>query len=289
MPPESGQIAPETYRHSADVPGETRRPILLFGDSYAQCVTGRETCFEGLLASSDLADEYVLLNYGVGGFGLDQAWLLYERAIENFAGRDPIVIVTTLVDADLARCLLRFRGWPKPRLAVDEAGKLRSIAPELMSDTGAYLEEHGLGIRSFAWNYLIYGTDWLPRSWRRDVDKELAQKQEMRALAGAIVRRWKRDLEQRGLESVFVLFQPMPHFDPGFDSWEQRFYVGLLERIEWPYQSCRDAIRADALETGRGLAAYYIQKGKDRNHYTPLGNELAFRAMRAGLAPGLGR
>ena len=106
--------------HLAEIERELagRRPVLLFGDSYAQCTTGSEDCWEGLLARSDLADDYLLVNRGTGGFGLDQIWLSMASTLDDFAHLDPVVVVGVFLDNDLDRVVLDFRQWPKPRCRV---------------------------------------------------------------------------------------------------------------------------------------------------------------------------
>ena len=42
---------------------------LLFGDSLSACVDD-VLCFEDLLENTQFNSEYVILNYGVGGYGL---------------------------------------------------------------------------------------------------------------------------------------------------------------------------------------------------------------------------
>ena len=44
-----------------------------------------------------------------------------------------------------------------------------------------------------------------------------------------------------------------------------------------------ERLRADAERTGRGAADYYITRGRGRNHYTALGNQVVFEAIRSGL------
>src|SRR5688572_19149967 len=46
-----------------------RRPVLLYGDSYAQCMPEAD-CFEDFLSNdTSFPSKFYFLNYGVGGFG----------------------------------------------------------------------------------------------------------------------------------------------------------------------------------------------------------------------------
>src|SRR5688572_29432308 len=68
-----------------------RRLVLLFGDSFALCNTPANQCFQRLLADSDLGSRFLLLNCGVGGYGLDQTHLLIRQVVPNYARYDPLI------------------------------------------------------------------------------------------------------------------------------------------------------------------------------------------------------
>ena len=125
----TGPITPGTYAPTQPYDLRGRRPILLYGDSYAQCVTPVGQCFQTLLENSDLADRYCLVNYGVGGYGLDQEYLLLKHSIDRWKDLDPIVVVSFLVDDDFSRNVLAFRCWPKPRLRIDGRSFRREEVP----------------------------------------------------------------------------------------------------------------------------------------------------------------
>ena len=75
-----GSITPGTYEHIDEVSIGERRPVLLYGDSFAQCGTPPDECFTALLERSEFAEKYAMLNYGVGGYGLDQIYLLLKNS-----------------------------------------------------------------------------------------------------------------------------------------------------------------------------------------------------------------
>src|ERR1043166_40152 len=69
----------KTYVHNNAAQTGKRRPVLLFGDSFAQCVD-TTVCFdEQLNADSSFTKNYFMLNYGTGGYGTDQITALMER------------------------------------------------------------------------------------------------------------------------------------------------------------------------------------------------------------------
>lgn len=273
-------ISPGDYRHAdADRIGE-RRPVLLYGDSFAACVTPPEDCWQGLLERSELGGRYALLNYGVGGYGLDQAYLLLRETLDLWAARDPVVVVAVLVDDDLDRSLLRFRGWPKPRLVLTESGALEPDEPRVPS-VDEYLVTHPIGIRSYALRYLLYGARLLPRneteSWiGRGTRVERAQE-----LNRAILEAIRAETAARDLE-LFVLLLHGSHYLRQHD-WREVFLVTELERLGVPYVSSKPLLLADRERSGRPEADYFIAQGRGVGHYTPLANEVVFAALAAGL------
>ena len=154
------RIEPGTYQLRNAGPDDGRRPVLLYGASYASCVIDEEDCFHELMERSDLASRYCLFNYGVGGYGIDQIYLLLRETIDDYAGRNPIVAIAAVVDSDFERCVLGIRDWPKPRLhSVD--GELVQSGPVIES-RDAYLREHGSGIVSYA---CLAAQDRSPIQW----------------------------------------------------------------------------------------------------------------------------
>jgi len=144
-----------TYRHAADDATDDRRPLLFYGASYVQALEAGE------VAGEDFLGDYNLLNYGVGGYGIDQAYLLMRETLDHYAGRDPLVLIGLVADSDFDRCVLRFRSMPKPRLLVRD-GKLELEGPVIEGGAAAYFKKHGDGITSYAWRYLLNTKGWLP-------------------------------------------------------------------------------------------------------------------------------
>ena len=258
-------------RHASVGPDDPRRPVLLFGDSFAACTTPPEDCFQGLLAESDLGDELVLVNYGVGGYGLDQIYLLLREALPHWEARDPVVVVALFVDDDLDRARFAFRDWPKPRFRLE--GEELVLEPPAAPDNAAWLEEHPLAIRSYLWR-------WIARALAgsrpaRTTDEAHARLCE--ALLGAI----QDELTARDLDAFFLLFVGERALEAG--CWSETFLRRELAALGLPWEEARGDLEADALATGRERGAYFVDRGPDAGHYDALGNEVAFRTLRRGL------
>ena len=82
-----------------------RRPFLLFGDSFSACVDD-VLCFEDLLENTQFNSEYVILNYGVGGYGLDQIWMLMDKVLPLYPHA---IVVIGIMSDDIDRAHLRMR------------------------------------------------------------------------------------------------------------------------------------------------------------------------------------
>ena len=272
-------LEPGTYAHPNEGLVGDRKLILLYGDSNAECAIPPQLCFEGLLEDSDLGGEYALLNYGVGGYGLDQIYLLLRATLDRFAERDPIVVVSMLVDDDLARSMLTFRDWPKPRFRLVD-GRLVEPGP-VDYDSKRFLSKNRPG--GFSYLYRLWKArerdPRFPRDWSSE---EIA---EAKALNGALLEAIRNELERRSLRYFFFLF----YFEAGLrrgpgSDWAEDVLLEFMERTGAPYVSMKDFI---AVVTGPNWEGFGVISGKDdpmlRNHFGDAGNRLAFEALRQGI------
>jgi hypothetical protein len=250
--------------------------VLLFGDSYAACASPRGTCFQDWLEAGPWAATHRILNHAVGGYGLDQAVLMLERALGDHAvapgDLGPVVVLGILVDDDLDRCALRFRGWPKPRFERAGAGwELRPAAtappePPVLASYGLRLALHSAPLASSALHQRLCPADRLER--------------ENRARCRMLLERVAALVEARGLEAFAVLFHGPQSIDrPERNGWREPFLAAALDEVGLPAVSTRGPLLAHAAATGRAPADYYLSNG----HLSPLGNQVALRAITEGL------
>lgn len=275
-----GRVAAETFEHQDEELVLTRRPVLLYGDSFAECTTPPKECWQGLLAGSPLHTTHLLVNYGVGGYGLDQIYLLLRCSVDRFAGRDPIVVVSVMVDDDLDRSLLPFRGWPKPRFGLAH-GSLVEPGP-VAASVEEYLDAHPPAVWSWAWRYVAHGREQERGTSPEDVE---ARREEIRELSRALVRAIQGELDGRGVQWFFLLFQGESMLDKaGRDEvWQYPFMVETLHELGIPFVSSRDALISHKKLTGTDPALYFEHKGRAKGHLTALGNEAVFPALLRGI------
>lgn len=277
----SGHFDAATGEHRDDELASGKRPILLFGDSYAACVTAPEDNFQTLLALSPLGREFALLNYGVGGYGLDQVLLLMQAVLDRYAGRDPIVLVGILVDDDLDRCVLNVRERPKPRF------ELRNGALELVGEFPTYDERFGDGppfVVSYLWRGLTRGTQLLPRALNESLTGFAQLDRRKDALGRAIVAQMLHELARRSIEPRFVLFHNLPSIDNrAQNGWRDAAVREPLRAGAAKIVDVREWMLAVSARTGEAPDAWFDHVPARGGHYNARGNSVAFEAIAASL------
>ena len=265
----------DTYAHLGTSRLDERRPVLHYGDSFARCLTESNECFEGLLGDSELADTHWLLNYGGGGYGLDQIYLMVRESIDAWVEQDPLVIVSVYYGDDLERCSLSFREWPKPRISLDGAALV--VDPPAESESHRWVQEYSPRVTSYLWRWILHNESFPARGLRERLRGRERRLAELRELCPEIVEETCRLLAERELDFFFLLFPGAVELDraPG---WQEQLLVQSLGALDIPFVNARDDFEAE-LRTGRRPRSAYFESG----HYTAEGNEVAFRAMLRGI------
>lgn len=281
-------IEPGTCAHSQEAAVGERKLVLLFGDSFAYGVGKNPDRFQSILERSDLGREYALLNYGVGGYGLDQIYLLMKRALDRFEGRDPIVIVSMLIEGDLERSVLSFRSWPKPRLELAD-GELRSRGP-VEPSASQYIEEHPIAIRSYLWRlFLNHRSAFLADARKRWRGEEAIDAEKQR-LNRRILEEIERELARRKLRHFFLVF----HIERGAlakwerFAWQEDLLHDVCAELGVPLVDTRPYL-SFASDGEPGRCAQLYGHGEPLNgHHNGLGNRVCFEAIRQGLSGDFG-
>ncbi len=271
------------YRHVEEDQLRGRRAVLLYGDSFAQCNTPPEQCFQTILERSELGRQYAILNYGVGGYGLDQIYLLLKHSIDGFKDQNPIVIVSLLLESDLDRSLLEFRCWPKPRLDVVD-GQLRARGP-VQTSVRKYLDQNPPSIRSYLWRlFLNRSSPFMARQraqWRGDA----LFAQEKQSLNRKILVEIEHELSSRGLQHFFLIF----HAEQGalkrgsnFE-WQERMIEDVCAEFSIPLFDTRSYLAFAADDMAKNCARFYGHEYPLIGHHNEIGNLVCFEAIRQGL------
>lgn len=245
--PELGWVGPfdrKTYLHDDAAAVRERRAVLLYGDSFAQCVPAAE-CFQDLLNHDpEFAAEHHLLNYGVGGYGTDQILLLLRGSVDLYD--DPFVVLS-LMTLDLDRAVLSVRTGQKPRFHL-AGGALEREPTPILADPARFYAENPPKIRSYLYRGLLFSrlVPLRVHDALRDEDAMIARKQVLneRILVAAL-----DELRRRDLDFLVVVFHPHVRGNSTLDGppdWRELFLRDLFEREGVPYVWSEDLIRSAA-------------------------------------------
>lgn len=270
-----GRFSGESYLHDRSVELADRRPVLLYGDSFSQCV-GDVECFEDILnADGDFSERHFLLNYGVGGYGLGQIYLLLERSVDQY--QDPFVVVG-LMTLDLDRTILSVRTGQKPRFVATD-GALRLTGVPIDPDPEDFFARRPPTIRSYLARLFTRTLARVVPALGRDPGSEAEKKM----VNGLILAEIEALLRARDLDHLFVIFHPQWNGVSSLNDssdWRDTFLRNLMEERDLPYVWTKDLLREDRQARGGSWNDFI-----DRNngHPTTRYNELVAAAIRAHL------
>jgi hypothetical protein len=265
------------------------RRIALVGDSFT---FGLEVSYAdswGHQLERALGPDVQVLNFGVDGYGVDQAYLRYARDVRPW---QPDVVILGLINHDLFRSLavysfVSFPGWPfpfaKPRFVADlDRLALLNVplpSPESIVAARSIRElpfiEYDPGYRAEDWEWHTLDGSYLyrllvshARVWtgpdpRRSDTKVLE-------LNRALVRAFAREASAAGARPLLVYFPSDRDFrrraeDVGWESLAQT----TLRRSGLPYTDVTPCLAKEN-------PAHLFGPG----HYSPLGNAAVAACLR---------
>ena len=200
------------------------------------------------------------LNFGVGGYGLDQMLLLFERILPLFDPQSSLFLIG-LINDDLDRVLLKVRDSPKPYFTIaDQALVLHTehIHPNSLND---YFERPA---ERFYLYYFVRGKLGFPY-YRSVLERTRAERRKgMYAISELLVERFAELQRRRGFPLAFVIFPtPGAPFDPTM--------LSLFRAHGIPVVDLQGGCLRESGKTDRELYAEL--------HPTPLGNEILARCL----------
>ena len=289
--------------YATDPPSGGRR-LAAFGDSYTYCHEANlSDCWTTKLERALPGSE--VLNFGVPGYGPDQAWLRYKRDGPTF---EPCAVLIGYMIENVNRVVNRYRPFlvpetdliaSKPRflLAGDGLTLLPNPAthPEQLTDPSwveRVVGEHdrwyfpgvlvpnpldGIGLvrlaRTAAYKYQHGGElAGMARAYR--------DRGEAYQVAGRVLVEFAREVRRDGATPVVIIFSPADEIEAGLRG-DGRLHAPLVEwlaREGVPTIDVTDALTEEARRSGVPAVVRY--------HYRPLGNEVVARTLAERL-PGL--
>jgi hypothetical protein len=286
-------------------PASGKRRVLVFGDSFAFCdEVGDQESFEAQL--EDRASELEVLNFGVSGYGTDQAFLRYQRLGRELSAE---VVMLGLMLENIGRNVNRYRPlWAtytgvcvtKPRFLVDAAGTLELVPQpyatraelhaaivdgSILADAAEheYWRERPVvptgklsALVRLASGYLAYRERSPARLWRRPDEEPFR-------VTLAIVEAFHRQALADGARQAPVLLFPAKE-DLRDHAWAGRPYWGaLLAELERRGIPCVDLIEpllAHARALGEDPPGASLYQG---GHLSRAGNAVVAETLAAWL------
>lgn len=244
-----------------------KRPLLLYGDSFARCIDST-LCFEDYLhRDTGFYAKHYLLNYGAGGYGLDQIYLLFRETAHRYT--KPFVIFSFLT-TDLDRSLLSVRDAPKPHFKlVDEKLELENVP--ILQNSETFFDENPPEINSYLWNY-FKSSGFI--EFEQDSLELQNHIEEIKALNKAILLAAFQELKTFGEDYLLLIFQPEFHED---ESWRMKFIRELCLEHQVPFLSYTDLRNADLIDKKYQIERYMIMGDGHPNSYA---NHLVSKALK---------
>lgn len=222
-----GYFDEDTYLHRDFKHLGKRRPVLLYGDSFAMCVDSVQ-CFEDILnADSAFTRDNYLLNYGVGGYGVGQAALLCKATAPKY---DRPLVIFSMLTTDIDRTILSVRTGQKPYFDL-ENGELKLKGLPINPDPEAFFEENGPGITSYLYRRFTFSDlNVLPYRIRKRMTRKDYYIQKKQEVNEALLRQVTLELRGAEMDFVFMVF----HFEDDMmspkseDNWRDQFFKRVI-------------------------------------------------------------
>lgn len=282
-------------RQGAVLAGPKNKPrVALVGDSYtfAERVSFENSWGHVLETSSGLNAE--ILNFGVGGYGVDQAYLRFKKDVLAWKP-DVVILAFPMHDLHRTTTVYPFIDWPdwgipfsKPRLHRSNGGlqtlNVPTIPPQTMfgmpSISDLPLLDFDTGYLKGQWEWSVADVSFITR-WlfsyfpRRAPKNPKTSLDEMLQLNGAILRAFIQSASDHGITPLVVFFPSRPELP--------RLIQG--ETTEWHRQ--RQRLDVPLLDTTPCLieVGYEDAYVPGDPHYSPRGNAAVAKCIARALGP----
>jgi len=256
-----------------------KRPVLLYGNSFAMC-SPLSICFQTILNNDSVfSKEHYLFNYGVGGYGVDQISLLFDQTYRYF--EKPFVIFG-LLTYDLDRSILQFRTGQKPYYEVEGDSLVLKGIP-VNPNPDQYLEDHPPRAFSYLWRKFLYSKEnFLPQKTINKLKGTGSYNRKKIEVNEKILLKVVNELRENDIEFVFVIFHTL-HFDKDnfaaeeeYD-WRNMFLKEFLEDHQITHIWTKDIVVEDTTCDKYQTEKYILNED---GHPTTYFNSLIARRMK---------
>ncbi|MBI5739931.1 MAG: hypothetical protein HZA16_04340 [Nitrospirae bacterium] len=241
-----------------------RRPVLMYGDSFVACYS-QDDCFDHILNNDTaFSRNHYLLNYGVGGYGLDQIYLLLKNSVDNY---DKPFVVLSFMTLDLDRSCLSFREDPKPFFTI-ENDVLKLHEKPVYSTAESLFSNNKPQITSYFYRRVIYSKvakKLMPDKLISYLRRETYFREKTKEINEKIMLEIIKELKSRNLNYVFLVFHPNwirgtgPIKDNPID-WRDTIIKQILTEHKIPYIWSKDII-FQQMKNGKSVADLFVDDG----------------------------
>ncbi len=258
-----GNFNRETLKHNNGDSVKEKRPVLLFGDSFAQGVDGVVNFQSILNNDTSFSSKNYLLNYGVAGYGVDQIQLLLKHTYKQY--KNPFVIFS-ITDIDLDRSLHTNRGGQKPYYRIEDDSLVLKGVP-LESNPQVFFQSNPPEITSYLWRRFIYTTlNPMPESMKVCLRGEEARNNLKMELNNRIMKDMIDELRQANIQFVFLVFNGATVIKDNehktvyewTDDWRGPFLEKFIEENKLPFIWTQSVVKQDSSYSLSQLDKYFI-------------------------------
>ena len=238
--------------------------LLFYGDSFVRGAADPGFRLPEYLDAR--VGRMTVVDLGVGGFGLDQTYLMFRETHPKTRG--PVVLVGVFLD-DLDRSALTVRSSQKPYFVADPAGRLTLAGIPVEKDQPSFFASHPASIRSFLWAFV-----------RRTVLKRTdpGKAELKRRVNGGLLDLFQAEAGRTRTRVLFALFYG--EADLRATPWQEEFLKRELELRGLPYVDTKPLLLGHARASGAGLPSFY---SSGDGHHNNLGNRVIAEGILARL------
>jgi len=257
-----GYFDGKTLDHWDINPPSNRRKVLIYGDSYIMCAHDSIQCFDEILnADTVFNKENVLLNYGVGGYGVDQIYFLFANTVDKF---EKPFVVFSVMPTDMDRCLLSVRTGQKPYF-IEEEDSLKLCGVPIDSVPDNFFQQNRTEITSYLWRRIINSNINLFYDPIIISDK---LKTKIMQLNKKLLLRAYNDIKKRNLEYVFLIFDELWSKD---GNWRVDSLQAFFGKEKMAFINTSNLVAEDSTFSTYAYDHYTIKgDGHPNSHYNRL-------------------
>ena len=251
-----------------------KRPVLLYGDSYAACSRPAAVCFEEILNNdNEFSQSNYLYNYGTGGYGLDQIYMLFDKTWKHY--EKPFVVFSLFIH-DMDRVALTVRTGQKPYFIAD-GDSLKLMGVPLEKSPEDFFSQHPPRAFSYLFRKFLFSElNFLGKKntrWFLSIDK--ADENKMK-ISRTILKSVVDDLRQHNADFIFLVFHILHYNQDNFGNeaehdWRNVLLKDFFKENDVPYLWSKDIIQADPLFDPYKIEQYMIpEDGHPTTHLNML-------------------